>query len=157
MKRRKKLRAEVFALNIKHMYHTQGKLIEERSSEKFTAFYWNIFLFSLSEVYLFLFMCSSWIPVMRYNDKASVVKPLYSVGKWNRIWTGGAVGWGTALQAGRSRVRIDGFSGIFHWFNSSGPTVALGSTQPLAEMSTRGVKAAGAYDWQPCYFLVPID
>jgi hypothetical protein len=39
-------------------------------------------------------------------------------------------------------------TGIFHWHNRSGRTMALGSTQPLTEMSTRnlswGVKAAGA-------------
>jgi hypothetical protein len=38
---------------------------------------------------------------------------------------------------------------IFHWHNTSGRTMALGSTQPLTEMSTRkfclAVKAAGAY------------
>jgi hypothetical protein len=36
----------------------------------------------------------------------------------------------------------------------------LESTQPLAEMSTRGtswgVKAAGAYGWQPYHLHVPI-
>jgi hypothetical protein len=36
---------------------------------------------------------------------------------------------------------------IFHWPNPSGRIMALGSTQPLTEMSTRniswGVKAAG--------------
>jgi hypothetical protein len=40
----------------------------------------------------------------------------------------------------------DGVSGIFHWRNPVGRTMALGSTQPLTEMSTRnlfwGVKAA---------------
>jgi hypothetical protein len=68
----------------------------------------------------------------------------------------GAVGWGTALQSGRSRVRF----GIFHWHNPVGRTMALGSTQPLTEMSTRniscGVKAAGAYDWQPYHLHMPI-
>jgi hypothetical protein len=38
--------------------------------------------------------------------------------------------------------------GFFHWHNPSGRTMALGSTQPLTEMSTRniswGVNAAGA-------------
>jgi len=29
--------------------------------------------------------------------------------------------------------------GIFHWHNSSGRTMALGSTQPLTEMSTRNI------------------
>jgi hypothetical protein len=42
----------------------------------------------------------------------------------------------------------DDVTGIFHWHNPSGRTMALGSTQPLTEMSTRniswGVKAAGA-------------
>jgi hypothetical protein len=42
----------------------------------------------------------------------------------------------------------DGVIGIFHWHNSSDRTMALGSTQPLTEMSTRsiswGVKTAGA-------------
>ena len=31
----------------------------------------------------------------------------------------------------------DGFIGIFHCHNPSDPTVALGSTQPLTEMSAR--------------------
>jgi len=42
----------------------------------------------------------------------------------------------------------DGVIGISHGINPSGRTVALGSAQPLTEMSTRGisrgVKAAGA-------------
>jgi hypothetical protein len=42
----------------------------------------------------------------------------------------------------------DGVIGIFHWHNPSGRTMALGSTQPLTEMSTRniswGVNAGGA-------------
>jgi hypothetical protein len=65
---------------------------------------------------------------------------------------GGTVGWGTALQAGRSRVRFE----IFHWYKHSDRNMVLGSTQLLTEMSTRniscGVKAAGAeflYVWEP--------
>jgi hypothetical protein len=42
----------------------------------------------------------------------------------------------------------DGVSEFFHWHNTSGRTMALGSTQPLTEMSTRniswGINAAGA-------------
>ena len=42
----------------------------------------------------------------------------------------------------------DGVTGIFHWHNPSGRTMALGLTQPLTEISTRnifwGVKAAWA-------------
>jgi hypothetical protein len=54
----------------------------------------------------------------------------------------------------------DGVSGIFYWHNPSGRTTALGSTQPLTEISTRniswGVKAAGALGWQPYHLHVPI-
>jgi hypothetical protein len=42
----------------------------------------------------------------------------------------------------------DGVIGIFHCHNRFGRTMALGSTQPLTEMSTRnlswGIKAADA-------------
>ena len=33
----------------------------------------------------------------------------------------------------------DGVIGIFHWHNPSDRTMALGSTQPLTEMSTRSI------------------
>jgi hypothetical protein len=33
----------------------------------------------------------------------------------------------------------DSVTGIFHWHNTSGRTVALGLTQPLTEMSTRNI------------------
>ena len=53
----------------------------------------------------------------------------------------------------------DGVTGIFHWLNPPGRTVAPGSTQLLTEMSTRniswGVKAAGALGWQPYHLHVP--
>ena len=54
----------------------------------------------------------------------------------------------------------DGVIGIFHWNNPSGRNMALELTQPLTEMSIRntscGVKAVGAYGWQPYHFHVPI-
>ena len=49
----------------------------------------------------------------------------------------GAVGWGTALQAGRSRVRFPMVSLEFD--NPSGLTVGVWSTQPLTEMSTSNI------------------
>jgi hypothetical protein len=56
---------------------------------------------------------------------------------------GGAFGCGTALKAG---LFPDCVNGIFHWRNSSGQTMALASTWPLTEMSTKNtswrVKAA---------------
>jgi hypothetical protein len=51
-------------------------------------------------------------------------------------------------------------SGSFRWHDPCGRTAALGSTQPLTEMSTRnisiGVKAADAYGWQPYHLHVLI-
>jgi len=58
------------------------------------------------------------------------------------ILTGGGApwhGWGTALPAGRSRVRFPLVSLEFFWHNPSGRTMALGLTQPLTEMSTRNI------------------
>jgi hypothetical protein len=54
---------------------------------------------------------------------------------------------------------LDGVNGIFHWHNPSSRITTLGLTQPLTEMSTRniswGVKAAGAWGWQPYQLHVP--
>jgi hypothetical protein len=51
---------------------------------------------------------------------------------------GSVVGWGTMLQAGRSRVWFPMRSlNFFLWPNPSSRTVALESTQPLKERSTR--------------------
>jgi hypothetical protein len=53
----------------------------------------------------------------------------------------------------------DDVTGIFHWHNHSGRTMALDSTQPLTEISTRniswGVKAAGAWGWQYYHLHMP--
>ena len=52
---------------------------------------------------------------------------------------GGAVGWGTALQAGRSRGRFPIVQSIFHWHYPPSRYIALGLTQSLTEMSTRNI------------------
>jgi hypothetical protein len=52
---------------------------------------------------------------------------------------GSVVGWGTMLQAGRSRIRVPMRWIFFNWPNPSSRTMALGSTQPLTEMSTRNI------------------
>jgi hypothetical protein len=36
-------------------------------------------------------------------------------------------------------IYVTGVTGIFHWHNPFGRTMALGSTQPLTEMSTRNI------------------
>jgi hypothetical protein len=50
---------------------------------------------------------------------------------------GSVVGWGTMLQAWRSPVRIPDEVDFFNLPNPSSRIMALGSTQPLTEMSTR--------------------
>ena len=53
---------------------------------------------------------------------------------------GGAVGWGSALQAGRSRVQLPMISlEFFIDIILPGALLVLGSTQPLTEMSTRNI------------------
>jgi hypothetical protein len=52
---------------------------------------------------------------------------------------GSVVGWGTTLQAGRSRDRIPDEVNFFDLLNPSNRTMALGSTQPLTEMSTGNI------------------
>ena len=55
----------------------------------------------------------------------------------------------------------DGVIGIFNWHNPPDRTMALVSTQPLTEMSTRriswGVNAAGAYGWQTYHLPVSLS
>jgi hypothetical protein len=53
---------------------------------------------------------------------------------------GSVVGWGTMLQAWRSRGSIpDEVIGFFNWPNPFSCTMGLWSTQPLTEMSTRNL------------------
>jgi hypothetical protein len=49
------------------------------------------------------------------------------------------VGWGTMLQDGRSPVRVSDEVDFFNLPTTSNCTMALGSTQPLTEMSTRNL------------------
>jgi hypothetical protein len=52
---------------------------------------------------------------------------------------GSVVGWDTMLQARRSRDRIPMRWIFFNLPNPSSRNMALGSTQPLTEMSTRNI------------------
>ena len=76
----------------------------------------------------------------------------------------GETRWHSWLRHCATRQKVagsipDGVTGIFHWQNPSGRTMALGLTQPLTEMSTGnislGVKAAGRYGWQLYHLHVP--
>jgi hypothetical protein len=70
------------------------------------------------------------------------------------IYRWGVDSWCNMLQAGRSWVRftIRSLIFFFNWRNPSSSTMALGSTQPLAEMSTRnlpgGERPAVTSGWQ---------
>jgi hypothetical protein len=66
------------------------------------------------------------------------------------IWgaCGSIVGWGTMLQAWRSQLRVP--MRFFFFFNLNNPsscTMALGSTQPLTEMSTRKIPGGINHGW----------
>jgi hypothetical protein len=69
------------------------------------------------------------------------------------------VGWGTALQTGRSQVLFRMRSLDFSKLpNPSSLTVALGSTQPLTGMNTGNISGgkgwpANAWDWQAHHHL----
>jgi hypothetical protein len=74
---------------------------------------------------------------------------LRTVERWNRLYDinsedtvarGSVIGSGPVLQAGRSRVQFPMRSlDVFNWSNPSSRTMALGSSQPLAKMSTRNL------------------
>jgi len=62
----------------------------------------------------------------------------------NYIGTLLLIAWGTPLRHCATNRKVasslpDGFTGIFHWRNPSGRTMALGLTQPLTEISTRNI------------------
>jgi hypothetical protein len=63
-----------------------------------------------------------------------IFKGVHSV--WGPRWHSG---YGAVLQIWRSLVRFQIVIWNFHWHNPSDHTTALGSTQPLSEMSTRRI------------------
>jgi hypothetical protein len=71
-------------------------------------------------------------------DKTFLAFTSYVIYVYASVHIGSVVGWDTMLQAGRSRVRFPMRSlDFFNLPNPSSRTMALGSTQPLTEMSTR--------------------
>ena len=69
---------------------------------------------------------------------------------------GGAVGWGTELQAGRSRVRFPMMSLTESFRPHCIPGVdSIFNRKEYQEYSWR-IKAAGSWGWQPYHFHVPI-
>ena len=83
-------------------------------------------------------------PVTWWDNAANLAKPLPStpltIPYLLTIWWGHTVALWLRHYATNRQVASsipDGVIGIFHWRNPSGRTMALGSTQPLTEMSTR--------------------
>jgi len=74
-------------------------------------------------------------PLLRsfYNNNTDT-KKLWEARCWWRSWLRHCA---TSRKVAGSIP--DGVTGIFHWRNPSSRTMALGSTQPLTEMSTRNV------------------
>jgi hypothetical protein len=78
-----------------------------------------------------------------------MVNPFHQFPYWNFHQFGeihgsfiGVTRWGSWSRHCATNRRVaasitDGITGIFQWLNPSGRIVALGSTQPLTEMSTR--------------------
>jgi hypothetical protein len=74
--------------------------------------------------------------------------------KWGA--RGSVAGRGTTLQAGESPVRVPNEVDFFNWPNPSSRTMALESTQPLTEMSTKNLpwgKGRPVQGWQRCRHL----
>ena len=93
--------------------------------------------FTVSVGSILRFMC---LPLVQY--KQSVPPDIWQYSTDIRGISGTAVAQWLRCYATNRRVACsipDGFIGIFHWHNPSDRTVALGSTQPLREMSTRSV------------------
>jgi hypothetical protein len=74
----------------------------------------------------------------RLSKNIYVMSHFHLLTLWKGV-RGSVVGWGTTLQAGRSRDRIPDEVNFFNLPNPSTHTMALGSTQPLTEMSTRNI------------------
>jgi hypothetical protein len=94
--------------------------------------------------YLFLFILLEFINYIFMDYISYFLKVFVYLGPWWRSWLRHyATNWKVAGSI------PNGVIGIFHWHNPFGRTVALESTQPLTETSTRniswGVNVAGAY------------
>jgi hypothetical protein len=83
---------------------------------------------------------NEWLPLQGKNGHLCASLFLNLVPTVGRGARGSVVDWGTMLQAGRSRDRVQMNSlNFFNWPNPSNRTMTLGSTQPLTELNTRNI------------------
>ena len=83
-------------------------------------------------------MCEQNVEFFNVKRVKQVKFPL----RHKRKWGGGGTRWRSWLRHCATSRKVagsipDGVTGIFQWLNPSGRTMALGSTEPLTEMSTR--------------------
>ena len=86
-------------------------------------------------IFLFLFLLfihfySAWVPVRFHKSLSFYVGMGTAVAQWLRCY---------ATNRKVAGSIPDGVIGIFHWHNPSDRIMALGSTQPLTEMSARSI------------------
>ena len=94
----------------------------------FCFFFWQNMLQDCTCIFLFSF----------FKVKQTTALHLCGARCWWRSW----------LRHCTTCRKVAGFisdyvTGIFHWYNPSGRTMALGLTQPLTEMSTRNISWGG--------------
>jgi len=119
---------------------------------------WLPLILSMHKTNIQVSTCQSFAHGLRSVIPSSIKSLVFEVLKWrwkDLIWPGTSfrgMRWQSWLQYCASRKVVSsipyGVTGIFHRYNPSGCTMALGSTQTPTEMSNRniflGVKAAGA-------------
>jgi hypothetical protein len=102
------------------------------SSEISVVFQWTTWRY-IRKIGLFFQRIRRWSGVFEDSERLNVVCTQTDVARSS------VVGWGTILQAERSRVPVSMRWIFFNLLNPSSRTMTLGSTQPLTEMSTRNL------------------
>jgi hypothetical protein len=95
-------------------------------------------LISIYRVCLIVSIAVYFLPLSsRMKTASTELYPLWEVNSQVTEARGSVVGWGTMLQAGWSPVQVPDEVDFFNLPNPCSCTMALGSTQPLTEMSNR--------------------
>jgi hypothetical protein len=115
---------------IAEMWNKASKTKHSGSKDNICDLYWGGARFDYRMEHQLFWSCL-WFSTNHQDTFVRVPKNLEA--------RGSVVGWGTMLQAGRSRIRVPMRCFIFNFLNPSSRTMALALTQPLTEMSTRNL------------------